>query len=63
MLNPFEGKSTDAFDGLIRALYDMYRSNGCSPNEAIENIANTEPYIYSPEKVALFCEREGISIG
>lgn len=63
MLNPFEGKSTDAFDGLIRALYDMYRANGCSPNEAIENIANTEPYIYSPEKVALFCEREGISIG
>lgn len=62
MLNPFEGKSTDSFDGLIKALYEMYRSNGCSPNEAIENIANTEPYIYYPEKVALFCEREGISI-
>ncbi len=63
MLNPFEGKTTDAFDGMIKVLYDMYRSNGCSPNEAIENIANTEPYIYSPEKVSLFCEREGINNG
>lgn len=63
MLNPFEGKNTDAFDGMIKVLYDMYCSNGCSPNEAIENIANTEPYIYSPEKVVLFCEREGINHG
>ena len=63
MLNPFEGRTTDEFDGMIKTLYDMYLSFGCSPEEAVENIASTEPYIYSPEKVAVFCEREGIKIG
>ena len=63
MLNPFEGRTTDEFDEMIRILYDMYLSRGCSPEEAVENIASTEPYIYSPEKVAVFCEREGIKIG
>lgn len=62
MLNPFEGRSTDEFDGMIKTLYDMYLSFGCSPEEAIENIAGTEPYIYSPEKVAVFCEKEGIIV-
>ena len=60
MLNPFEGKTTDAFDGMIQSLYDMYISVGCTASEAIENIASTEPFIYTPEKVAVFCEREGI---
>lgn len=60
MLNPFEGKTTDAFDGMMRSLYDMYISFGCTPSEAIENIASTEPFIYTPEKIAVFCEREGI---
>ena len=60
MLNPFEGKTTDAFDGMIRSLYDMYISLGCTSSEAIENIASTEPFIYTPEKIAVFCEREGI---
>ena len=63
MLNPFEGRTTDEFDQMIKSLYDMYLSYGCSPSEAVENIASTEPYVYSPEKVALFCEREGIIIG
>lgn len=63
MLNPFEGRNTDEFDGMIKTLYDMYLSFGCSPEEAVENIASTEPYIYSPEKVAVFCEQEGIKIG
>ena len=63
MLNPFEGKSTDEFDGMIKALYDMYISFGCTPSEAIENIASTEPYVYTPEKVVVFCEREGIHLG
>lgn len=63
MLNPFEGKTTDEFDGMIKSLYEMYLSFGCSKAEAIGNIASTEPYIYSPEKIAVFCEREGIEIG
>lgn len=63
MLTPFEGSKTDEFDEMICILYEMYLSNGCSPSEAIENIASTEPYIYSPEKVTLFCEKEGIKIG
>ena len=62
MLNPFEGKKIDEFDGMIQTLYDMYISFGCSPNKAVENIANTEPFIYSPEKIAVFCEREGIDL-
>lgn len=61
MLNPFEGKSTDEFDDMIKVLFDMYVSTGCTPMEAIENIASTEPFIYSPEKVSLFCEREGVN--
>ena len=60
MMAPFEGKSIDEFDGLIKTLYEVYRSSGCSSIEAIENIASTEPYIYFPEKIALFCEKEGI---
>lgn len=63
MLNPFEGRTTDEFDEMIGTLYEMYLSYGCSPTEAVENIASTEPYIYSPEKVAVFCEKEGIKIG
>lgn len=63
MLNPFEGKATDEFDNMIKTLYDMYLSFGCSPTEAVENIAGTEPFIYTPEKVAVFCEKEGINIG
>lgn len=62
MLTPFEGKTIDEFDHMIETLYDMYLSYGCSPEEAVENIANTEPYIYAPEKVALFCEKEGIKL-
>jgi len=61
MLNPFEGRTTNQFDDMIDALYEMYRSHGYSPEEAIKNIASTEPYIYAPEKVQLFCEREGIN--
>ena len=62
MLTPFEGKTTNQFDGLLNTLYEMYISNGYSPQEAMRNIASTEPYIYSPEKVQLFCEKEGIDI-
>lgn len=60
MLSPFESKSTSDFDDMIKTLYDMYLSFGMSSKEALENIASTEPYIYTPEKVVLFCEREGI---
>ena len=60
MLNPFEGKEISEFDGMIKVLYDMYIQNGFSPNEAAANIANTEPFIYNPEKVIMFCEKEGI---
>lgn len=63
MLSPFEGKSIDEYDPLIKSLYEMYISHGCAPKEAVENIANTEPYIYVPEKIALFCEKEGIKLG
>ncbi len=62
MLNPFEGKSTDEFDPMIKALYDMYLSMGSTPEDAIASIASTEPFIYSPEKVSLFCEKEGIHL-
>lgn len=62
MLNPFEGRTTNQFDDMIDALYAMYLSNGYSPQEAVKNIASTEPYIYAPEKVQLFCEREGINV-
>lgn len=60
MLGPFEGKGTDEFNDLIKTLYDRYLTLGCTSREAIENIANTEPYIYFPEKVTLFCEMEGL---
>lgn len=63
MLNPFEGRKSDNLDEMISTLYDVYLSHGCSPQEAVQNIASTEPYVYMPEKVALFCEREGIKIG
>lgn len=60
LLNPFEGKTTSEYDDMIKVLYDMYIASGCSEQEAAANIASTEPYIYAPEKVALFCEKEGI---
>lgn len=63
MLSPFEGKTIDEYDDMIKTLFDMYVSFGCSPDEAVENIASTEPYIYAPEKVAIFCEKEGILLG
>ena len=63
MLSPFEGKTIDEYDEMIKTLFDMYVSYGCSPNEAVQNIANTEPYIYAPEKIAVFCEKEGIHFG
>ena len=62
MLTPFEGKTTNQFDDMLVALYEMYISNGYSPQDAVKNIASTEPYIYAPEKVQLFCEREGIDV-
>ena len=58
MLAPFEGKNTDEFDEMIQILFEMYLSHGCTEDEAIENIVGTEPYIYAPEKVALFYERK-----
>lgn len=61
MLSPFEGKTTTEFDPMIGTLYNMYIATGCTEQEAISNIANTEPYVYYPERVLLFCEREGIS--
>ena len=60
MLTPFEGKNTNQYDDLLSTLYKMYITNGYTPQEAVKNIASTEPYIYAPEKVQLFCEREGI---
>jgi len=63
MLNPFEGKGTDEFDDMIGKVYNYYLGMGCTPKEAISYVANAEPFIYSPEKVELYCEREGIEIG
>lgn len=60
MLSPFEGRGIDEFEKMIKPLFDMYVSHGCTPHEAIENLASTEPFIYLPEKVALFCEKEGV---
>ena len=60
MLAPFEGKGINEYDDMIKVLYDMYLKAGCTSREALENIASTEPYIYSPEKIVLFCEKEGI---
>jgi len=61
MLSPFEGKTTGDYDRMIKVLYDMYIESGCTSREAIENIASTEPYVYAPEKVAMFCDKEGIN--
>lgn len=61
MLSPFEGKTTGDYDNMIKLLYDMYVESGCTCQEAIENIASTEPYVYTPEKVAMFCDKEGIN--
>ena len=60
MLSPFEGKETSSFDNMIVALYSMYIGAGYTPKEAITNIANTEPFIYTPEKIDIFCLKEGI---
>lgn len=61
MLDPYEGKKKDSFDGMIEEMYKLFREVGYSPEEAVQNIAGTEPFIYSPDKVALFCEKEGIN--
>ena len=61
MLSPFEGKTTGDYDNMIKLLYDMYIESGCTCQEAIANIASTEPYVYAPEKVAMFCDKEGIN--
>lgn len=61
MLSPFEGKGINDYDDMIQTLYNMYLVAGCGPKEAVENIASTEPYVYMPERIALFCEREGIN--
>lgn len=61
MLSPFEGKATGDYDSMIKILYDMYIESGCTSQEAIKNIANTEPYIYAPEKITIFCDKEGIN--
>lgn len=60
MLDPYEGKKKDDFDGMIEKMYKLFIDLGYMPQEAVQNIAGTEPFIYSPEKVALFCEKEGI---
>lgn len=60
MLEPYEGKKTDDFDQMIGKLFELYVSLGTEPKQAVKNIASTEPFIYSPERVALFCERKGI---
>ena len=57
IISDYSEKSSD----MLKELYDMYISFGCTPNEAVRNIASTEPYIYAPEKIELFCEREGIN--
>ena len=49
MLKPFEGQSISEYGDMIHILYDMYLSAGYTQQEAVENIANTEPYIYQPE--------------
>ena len=62
MLTPFEGKNKESFDPMIQQLLDLYLSKGYSEEEAIRNIASTEPFIYAPEKISVFCERKGIQI-
>lgn len=62
-LSPFEGKNTESFDKLLPILFKMYVEKGCSSQEAIKILANTEPFNYAPEKVELFREKEGIKIG
>lgn len=61
MLEPYEGKNTDEFDKMIKKLFDVYIGLGCSPQEAVERIASTEPFIYAPEMISLFCEKEGLN--
>ncbi|MBR5636720.1 MAG: ATP-binding protein [Pseudobutyrivibrio sp.] len=62
MLEPYEGKNKNDFDDMILNMYEMYIGWGYTKKQAIENIANTEPFIYAPEKIGLFCEKEGIDI-
>lgn len=62
MLSPYEGKNVEAFEESLDRLYAMYINVlGMQPVEAIRQIAGTEPFIYAPELVALYCERKGIS--
>lgn len=62
MLAPFEGSSTSDFEEMMMYLYKKYLSSGYEPQEAIQRIANTEPFIYAPDKVALFSEKVGVQI-
>ncbi len=57
-LDPFEniGKS-DKLDKVIEQVYHMYLEQGFSSAEAIETMAGTEPFIFVPEKMALFSEK------
>ena len=60
LLQPYEGKDMVDYDKAIEKLYNAYLLSGASPAKALEIIAGTEPFIYSPEKIELFCEKKGI---
>ena len=62
MLSPFEGKGLDDCEALLDSLFQTYVTTlNFSPTDAIQQIVNTEPFIYIPEVVVLYCERKGIS--
>ena len=61
MLRPCENTLSRDYEAMLRAMYGTYVDMGCTPQEAVECIAGSEPFMYAPELVELFCEREGIS--
>lgn len=60
MLSPFEDKNSAVSESMIESVYNLYLQSGMSSEEALKNMAGTEPFLYVPEKIELFREKKGI---
>lgn len=60
MLKPYEGRKDSDINNALSSMFDLFIQLGYKPEEAISEIANTEPFMYEPENIAIFCEKKGI---
>lgn len=58
MRQPYEGMGSESLKGLMEDTYERYLQRGKKPEDAIEQIASMEPFMYYPEDIELLKERK-----